>query len=120
MLSEKKHLFKFPGAEAYFYIAMYAFERMIVEGLRTDSLYLGPVRVSQLLSVLALLVVSMLCFSKNKKRMPLIVSSGIAFFGIFLSILYALPYPVLIVSAAAALSVCLIHIFSFKGAYPEQ
>jgi len=120
LIFEKKRLFKFPGAEAYFYIAMYAFERMIVEGLRTDSLYLGPVRVSQLLSVLALLVVSMLCFSKNKKRMPLIFSSGIAFFGIFLSILYALPYPVLIVSAAAALSVCLIHIFSFKGAYPEQ
>jgi phosphatidylglycerol:prolipoprotein diacylglycerol transferase len=36
------------------YLVLYAFERCAVEGLRTDSLYLGPARVSQLLSALIL------------------------------------------------------------------
>lgn len=42
------------------YLIMYGFERMIVEGLRTDSLMLGSIRVSQLLS--ALLVIFGMAF----------------------------------------------------------
>ncbi len=39
---------KFEGEIFFFYIAWYGFGRMFIEGLRTDSLYLGPWRVSQL------------------------------------------------------------------------
>ncbi len=42
------------------YLMMYGFERMLVEGLRTDSLMLGSIRVSQLLS--GLLFVASLAF----------------------------------------------------------
>lgn len=34
------------------YFMLYSLERAFVEGLRTDSLYLGPIRVSQALSIL--------------------------------------------------------------------
>ena len=42
------------------YLMLYGFERMIVEGLRTDSLMLGPVRVSQAVS--AILFLGILAF----------------------------------------------------------
>ena len=113
LLFEKKRLFKFAGAEAFFYISMYAFERMIVEGLRTDSLYLGSVRVSQLLSVMALLTVSVIVLHKNKsgKRLPLVICSAAAFAVIALSISGLVPYAFLLFSGAAALSVCLYALF---------
>lgn len=53
---------RFDGENACFYFAWYAFGRFIIEGLRTDSLYLfdltifgAPVRVSQLLSLVILI-----------------------------------------------------------------
>lgn len=39
---------KYDGQIFFFYIGWYGFGRMIIEGLRTDSLMLGPVRISQL------------------------------------------------------------------------
>ena len=45
---------KFDGQIALSYIAWYGFGRMFIEGLRTDSLYVGPFRISQ--------VVAFLCF----------------------------------------------------------
>lgn len=41
---------KFSGQIALSYGVWYGFGRMIIEGLRTDSLYLGPLKVSQWLS----------------------------------------------------------------------
>ena len=41
---------KFKGEMALLYVAWYGLGRAWIEGLRTDSLYLGPVRVSQLLA----------------------------------------------------------------------
>ncbi|MBR3928567.1 MAG: prolipoprotein diacylglyceryl transferase [Clostridia bacterium] len=113
LIFEKKRLFKFTGAEAIFYISMYAFERMIVEGLRTDSLYFGFIRISQLLSILALLAVAVITIFKSKKskRLPPAALTALAFAVISLSILGYLPYFALIASGAIALSVCLIGIF---------
>lgn len=44
---KKRH---YDGEMFLMYTCWYGFERMIVEGLRTDSLYVGTVRVSQLLA----------------------------------------------------------------------
>lgn len=41
---------KFKGQVALCYGIWYGFGRMIIEGLRTDSLYLGPLRISQWVS----------------------------------------------------------------------
>ncbi|MBQ2818366.1 MAG: prolipoprotein diacylglyceryl transferase [Clostridia bacterium] len=46
---------KHPGNVFAMYLVVYGFERMFVEGLRTDSLYIGGIRVSQLLSLLLVL-----------------------------------------------------------------
>lgn len=45
---------KFNGQVACMYLSWYGFGRMFIEGLRTDSLYVGPFRISQ--------VVGLLCF----------------------------------------------------------
>ena len=45
---------KFNGQMACMYLSWYGFGRMFIEGLRTDSLYVGPFRISQ--------VVGFLCF----------------------------------------------------------
>lgn len=72
-----KKLYKFDGQLFLMYLVWYGFERMIVEGLRTDSLYLpfGNIRVSQLLSailviigIVLLVVMGIRNKSKNKNK----------------------------------------------------
>ncbi len=58
LFMEHKRKFRKDGDEFFAYVFLYALERGIVEGLRTDSLYIGSVRVSQALSLLAALAVS--------------------------------------------------------------
>lgn len=50
------------------YAVLYGAERAIVEGMRTDSLYLGGVRMSQLLSMLMILAVLALFFARRGHR----------------------------------------------------
>lgn len=49
-LSKKR---KYDGQIALGYVAWYGLGRAMIEGLRTDSLYLGPIRVSQLLAAVS-------------------------------------------------------------------
>ncbi len=46
---------KFDGEIALWYFAWYGFGRMFIEGLRTDSLMLGPFRISQLVGLISFL-----------------------------------------------------------------
>lgn len=46
---------KFAGQLTYLYLIGYGLIRMIIEGLRADSLMLGPIRISQLLSAVILI-----------------------------------------------------------------
>ncbi|GEN48093.1 prolipoprotein diacylglyceryl transferase [Ligilactobacillus pobuzihii] len=50
LLRNKKHLFK-QGEVFFSYVIWYSFGRFFIEGMRTDSLMIGPLRVSQWLSV---------------------------------------------------------------------
>ncbi len=66
---------KYYGQLTFLYMVWYGFERMIVEGLRTDSLYLPfaiggyQVRVSQLLSLLIVIAgIVMLVVFRNKNN----------------------------------------------------
>lgn len=52
LLMERKGRLCRPGDAFLWYLLLYGAERAVVEGLRTDSLMLGPVRVSQLLAAL--------------------------------------------------------------------
>jgi phosphatidylglycerol---prolipoprotein diacylglyceryl transferase len=66
LIAERKRFFRRPGEEFLWYVSLYAFERMIVEGLRTDSLYWGPVRVSQALSFALFLVGALIILTLRK------------------------------------------------------
>ena len=46
---------KYNGQIFLYYIAWYGFARMLVEGFRTDSLYIGTIRISQLIGLLCLI-----------------------------------------------------------------
>ena len=49
------------------YVLLYAVERAMVEQLRTDSLYMGPLRVSQILSLAALFGISVFLFRRGQR-----------------------------------------------------
>lgn len=71
LLAERKRLFRRDGGLFMSYVFLYALERSLVEGLRADSLYLGPFRVSQMLSLAALLVcATILLLRSEKKALP--------------------------------------------------
>ncbi len=74
---------RFDGQIGLMYLAWYGFERMIVEGLRTDSLMVGNIRVSQLLSgvlfvaaIVMLIVIALKIRRQNDPDyMPLFVNT---------------------------------------------
>lgn len=57
---------KFKGQITYMYFIGYSFARIIIEGLRTDSLMMGSIRISQLLSAIILITATILYIKKNK------------------------------------------------------
>ena len=63
---------KFNGQIALMYLTWYGFGRMFIEGLRTDSLYVGPFRISQVVGFVcflagsALLVVGFVLSGKGR------------------------------------------------------
>ena len=69
LLMERKGRLRRPGDAFLWYLLLYGAERAVVEGLRTDSLMLGPVRVSQLLAALLALgaLAALLLRARRKK-----------------------------------------------------
>ena len=71
---------KFNGQMALMYFAWYGFGRMFIEGLRTDSLYVGPFRISQVVGAVcfivgvALIVTGLILVRKGKLEKWLKVS----------------------------------------------
>lgn len=53
---------KFDGEILLLYVIWYGAGRAVIEGLRTDSLYIGPFRMSQLLAAVSLLAAAALLF----------------------------------------------------------
>lgn len=57
----------FKGQILFTYLILYSFERFFVEGLRTDSLMIGNIRVSQMLSVMIFVICIMIYSKKSGK-----------------------------------------------------
>ena len=68
LVAERKRLFRRDGGVFRTYVFLYAVERALVEGLRTDSLYLGPFRVSQLLSLAAVLTCAAIALAVEARK----------------------------------------------------
>lgn len=73
ILSKKRH---FSGEIALGYCAWYGFGRGFIELLRTDSLMLGPIRVSSLLSFLICIAGIVLIFIIRKKQRVVVKDDG--------------------------------------------
>jgi phosphatidylglycerol:prolipoprotein diacylglycerol transferase len=67
LLHSLRKRMKKPGDLFLLYLVWYGFGRMIIEGLRTDSLMWGPFRVSQVLS-LALVLLGGAWFTLRRVR----------------------------------------------------
>ena len=59
---------EFTGQITYVYFIGYGIIRTIIEGLRTDSLMLGNIRISQALSII-LLIIGIVLYLKNSRRL---------------------------------------------------
>ena len=59
---------KYKGQITLIYLIIYSSARMIIEGLRTDSLMMGNIRISQLLSLI-ILIMSGLYYLKEKNKL---------------------------------------------------
>lgn len=70
VLRRKPRLLK-QGEPTFFYLIWYGIGRFVIEGMRTDSLMLGGLRVSQWLSaVLVLAGVVLICYRRQKINPP--------------------------------------------------
>lgn len=56
---------KFSGQLTYIYFMVYGFVRMIIEGIRTDSLMFGSIRISQMVS-LVLVIIGVCLYIRSK------------------------------------------------------
>lgn len=63
IISKKR---KFKGQITYLYLIMYSLARTIIEELRTDSLMLGAIKISQALSVI-IFIIALILYIKNKR-----------------------------------------------------
>ncbi len=59
---------KFDGEITFLYISLYSIGRFFIEGLRTDSLMLGPLRMAQVISLVFILVGVVGYFIMKKKN----------------------------------------------------
>ena len=66
LYTEKRSWLRWRGDTFLTYLLLYSLERSLVEGLRTDSLYWGPVRVSQALSIALALLCSLLLLRRRR------------------------------------------------------
>ncbi len=72
---------KFDGQIFFLYITWYGFGRMLIEGLRTDSLYVGDFRISQVIGFLCfffgsavLVAMSIVCHLRQKETTALAIT----------------------------------------------
>ena len=101
LIGERKRLFRRDGEIFRAYVFLYALERALVEGLRTDSLYLGPFRVSQMLSLAALLTCAAIALAQAKRKaLPAITLALCAAMAVLL--LAGHPLPALACAVGAA------------------
>lgn len=66
LLLYRKHR-KFDGEMFLMYIGWYGFGRFVIEGLRTDSLLIGGIRVSQLVALVCVAVALIVIYKKRKQ-----------------------------------------------------
>ena len=103
LLAERKGRLRRDGDIFLSYVFLYALERALVEGLRTDSLYLGPLRISQLLSLAAMIVCAALLIRRSERKLPGVAALACA---VALAALLLTGHPVVALIPAAGALAC--------------
>ena len=67
LLWYRKNKSKVRGETFLLYLALYSLGRFFIEGLRIDSLMLGPIRVAQLVSLVTAIAAMIILFYRKKK-----------------------------------------------------
>jgi phosphatidylglycerol:prolipoprotein diacylglycerol transferase len=123
LLAERKRFFRKSGDIFLWYVFLYALERGAVEGLRTDSLYWGTVRVSQLLSLLALFAVALVFALRARGgslwRVAAPVLSLAAAVLVGTGVLGSVSPAALVIYLASLAATCLLYRFTPEGALPR-
>ena len=104
LYAQKRDFFRRKGDVILWYMLLYGLERAVVEGLRTDSLYLGPLRVSQALSLVLIFVAGMIFYLRNRRSIPAAAGAALTGAAVILS-LFDMIYPALIMTVAGAVLV---------------
>lgn len=60
---------KVKGEVFLLYLALYSFIRLFIEGLRTDSLMLGQIRVAQLISIIGMIIPAYIFYKRRKEKL---------------------------------------------------
>ncbi len=58
---------KIDGEVFLLYLILYSVARLFIEGLRTDSLMWGPIRVAQLISLIAIVIPALILYNKRRQ-----------------------------------------------------
>mgnify|MGYP000959262969 FL=1 len=58
---------KVDGEVFLLYLILYSVARLFIEGLRTDSLMWGPIRVAQLISIIGIIIPAAILYNKKKQ-----------------------------------------------------
>ncbi len=96
LLCERRNVFRRRGDVFIWYGLAYCAERVVVEGMRTDSLYMGDIRISQLISAVMLIFCAAVflrrVFKQGEKPVLLTVLLSVLSLAVPLSLAY-LPTP---------------------------
>ena len=114
LIAERRDFFRKSGDMMLWYMLLYGLERAIVEGLRTDSLFLGSLRVSQALSIALILAAAVIFAIRQRRRISL--SAAILAGAAMLMSLANLIYPALCAAGAAVIATALAYWQSPKNA----
>lgn len=68
LLWYRKNKSKVTGETFLLYIILYSIGRFFIEGLRTDSLMIGPFRTAQLISIASIVIGLIIFYSRRKKE----------------------------------------------------
>lgn len=98
LILERRGLFRRSGDTFFSYVFLYGLERAFVEGLRTDSLYLGPLRISQVLSIAALIYAGVMLFGRSRSGRKM--ATGMLTCSILTALLLISGYPAMALISA--------------------
>ncbi|MBO4367152.1 MAG: prolipoprotein diacylglyceryl transferase [Clostridia bacterium] len=102
-----------PGDVFLWYAVLYSAERCVVEGLRTDSLYWGSIRVSQALSAVMIVIVCMVFFLRSVKKARHVIAFMAASAAAVVMVLISfgvIDYRALLMALAGAVSLIALYI----------